>query len=182
MRIPVSFTQCPEATLEIDELLDNFEQSWAADDQPPDLFECLKRAAPEFRKELAGELIEIDIERRWRTGKGDQRSVGDYLRELPDIAFSSAEIVELLQTEFVVRNTWGDCPQPSAITVVGTCDTAIVQPALERARQQVRWPSIRFLVNETVIADVRLDRPTEIGRQSKNEPVPVSIIDQPEYQ
>ena len=168
--------------MEIDDLLDDFESSWVTSGHPPNLRSILRKADSSARRALACELIEIDLERRWRTEPRHRRTVGDYVMELPDVKFAEADLVPLLATEFVVRNLWGDCPQPSMIPLVGGCNREAVDAALDLARSQVPWPSVRFVSNGAVVLEAALDRPAAVGRQSAGDPAPVTNLQKPESQ
>lgn len=94
-----------------------FESAWI--EMPyPSLREHLTNAGGATRKALLIELIQIDMERRWRScgacPVGDalpaRPSVADYVKAFPECGSMDELPIELLASEFRVRHLWGDCP------------------------------------------------------------------------
>ena len=168
--------------MQIDDLLDEFESSWASGDSEPDVRSVLRRVEGSEKKELACELIEIDIERRWKGSTTKRMTIHDYLRELPYLDLLDGELVSLMKTEFLVRNLWGDCPQPSMIGPVDCSLQATLTRELLQARNQLPWPRLRFMVQGIVMIELPLDRPTTIGRQAVGDPSPVVLLQEEESQ
>ena len=75
----------------------------------PDLRSFLETVEPEHRRPAMIELINVEMERRWKNHQG--RPVEDYLKEFPDIADDSETVLALYQAEFALRKRFG--PPPS---------------------------------------------------------------------
>lgn len=73
----------------IDEVADAFESHWRRGTSP-NLGEYLEPACGERRRALLHELIQIDLEYRWRAG--DSRPLSDYARKFPELLDSRGDL------------------------------------------------------------------------------------------
>lgn len=97
---------------------EKFESAWI-ETPYPSLREYLTNSDDESRKTLLIELIQIDMERRWRSREalpaGDplpaRPSITDYVNAFPECGSMDDLPIELLAFEFRVRHLWGDCPE-----------------------------------------------------------------------
>jgi len=105
---------------EQERVLERFEEAWVAG-SVPDIRSFLGDPSTADGRGLITELIQVDLERRWRssaaelgTGSADGLAmrpwVEDYLSiaDLTDLPHES--LLELLRSEFQVRHRWGDRP------------------------------------------------------------------------
>ncbi|MFT5095081.1 MAG: hypothetical protein ACI93T_003928, partial [Porticoccaceae bacterium] len=103
----------------LESVYEKFESAWA--EKPyPSLREYLSESGDEFRTTLLIELIQIDMERRWRTdgpllpaddSLPARPKVTDYVSAFPECGSLENVPVELLAAEFRIRHQWGDCPE-----------------------------------------------------------------------
>jgi serine/threonine protein kinase len=101
----------------LESLLDEFEAAWV--EQPfPELQHYLSRVSPEMRPALLAELIQIDMERRWRSmslpANNDplpcRPRLEDYIAALPELGSVNIVPLDMIIGEFRVRQLWGDRP------------------------------------------------------------------------
>ncbi|MEZ6130760.1 MAG: serine/threonine-protein kinase [Planctomycetaceae bacterium] len=104
---------------ENDDCLERFEKAWASG-QFPDIEAFLPlKDSPEFRIPLLVDLIELDLEYRWRHSNtvrnGDSESPllwchasMDYVARFPDLRGDEVALERLLIHEHRVRRRWGD--------------------------------------------------------------------------
>jgi len=109
---------------ELESLFEEFESAWVKTPYP-DLRSYLgkysSQTGSEFQTTLLVELIQIDLERRWKTESQvpvddplpARPHVKDYVSALPEFRDIDQVPVELLAFEFRVRNLWGDAPNIS---------------------------------------------------------------------
>lgn len=93
-----------------------FESAWRAGSRPkiraflPDAGDVQNAAA---RLELSLELIQIDLEFRWRKGKRRGPLLEWYLKHFPELGTLDAIPPALVAQEYRVRKRWGDGPSHS---------------------------------------------------------------------
>ena len=73
----------------------------------PDLHSFLETVEPEHRRLAMIELVNVEMERRWKNNQG--RPVEDYLKEFPELA-DSETVLALYQAEFALRKRFGETP------------------------------------------------------------------------
>lgn len=107
---------------ELESLFEEFESAWVKTPFP-DLRSYLDdhstQSSSEFRTAILIELIQIDLERRWKTDAEvpadslfpARPKIADYAAAFPEIGNVDDVPVELLAFEFRVRQLWGDSPE-----------------------------------------------------------------------
>lgn len=109
---------------ELESLFEEFESAWVKTPYPDIrsyLDEHSTQGSTEFRTTILVELIQIDLERRWKTDAEvpvdsplpAQPKITDYTAAFPEIGSVDDVPVELLAFEFRVRQLWGDSPEIS---------------------------------------------------------------------
>ncbi|NQV29153.1 MAG: serine/threonine protein kinase [Rhodopirellula sp.] len=101
----------------LESVYENFESAWVKTPYPS-LREYLSESNDEVKTTLLIELIQIDMERRWRTdgtlpaadSLPARPTVADYVSAFPECGCLEDVPVELLAAEFRIRHLWGDCP------------------------------------------------------------------------
>jgi predicted Ser/Thr protein kinase len=74
----------------------------------PDLRAFLETVEPEHRRVALVELVNVEMERRWKNEQG--RPVEDYLKDFPELADDSKTVLELYQAEYKLRKRFGEAP------------------------------------------------------------------------
>lgn len=109
---------------ELESLFDEFESAWVRTPFP-DLRSYVDhhstQGSSDFRTTVLVELIQIDLERRWKTDAEApvdgllpaRPKITDYAAAFPEIGSIDGVPVELLAFEFRVRQLWGDSPEIS---------------------------------------------------------------------
>jgi serine/threonine protein kinase len=92
--------------------LEAFVAAWEAADAPPELGAFLPPEPAAPRRLALVELIKVDLDYRWRLGKGP-RKVETYLREFPELAGGPFPC-DLLYEEYHVRRQAGDAVTPES--------------------------------------------------------------------
>jgi formylglycine-generating enzyme required for sulfatase activity/predicted Ser/Thr protein kinase len=95
------------ARLQFDQVLDRFESAWRSN-QEPQLRDFVCEFAEASRGDLLVELVQLDLEYRWRNGIGCR--VEPYLADWPELRLSRAALLDLLRGECRVRLQCGDQP------------------------------------------------------------------------
>ena len=157
------------------DILDQFEADWQRG-QAPDLLWNIEAIRAERSSARLCELIHIDMERRWRASSPliKRYSTRKYL-EMLDNAIDDHQKESLLSWEYYVRNRWGDCP--TRPQMLEEWDSLPGLPeALTKIAETILWPSLTLEVGKNILAQISLDAPLEIGRQTPGEPGPYSIV------
>lgn len=161
-----------------DELLEAFEAAWGAG-STPDVFQFVERCPRSSFGKIVAELIQIDMERRWRADNLDlRRGLLKYLEVLPPV-FTNAELVDLICGEYRIRNQWGDCISRKK---VWENDSHVSKSLLERissVSDTMDWPTVSIVVNGHAVLETRLDREIEAGRQQNMNQAPWSVSSNP---
>ena len=88
-----------------------FLKSWDERSEPPKLAEFLPDGPPPLRRLVLLELIKVDLDYRWSSGKS-VRVVDDYFAAFPELT-ADGPPCDLLYEEFHIRKRAGDSVQPS---------------------------------------------------------------------
>jgi serine/threonine protein kinase len=102
----------PAAPLDVETLVEQFEEAWQRG-SPPRLGDFLALAAaadPAARAQLLEELVKVDLECRWSLGAAERPRLEDYAARHPDLGRPEQLAVELIAEEYRVRQRWGDHP------------------------------------------------------------------------
>ena len=102
----------------LESVYERFESAWL-ETPYPNIRGYLSETRDDFQTTLLVELIQIDMERRWRAAESspaddplpDRPSVADYVAAFPECGRLENVPVELLAAEFRIRHLWGDCPE-----------------------------------------------------------------------
>lgn len=115
-------TRSADSPANFDSVLDRFEEAWQKG-VPPPIDQFLPPLAPGSQGALAPgrlglmkELIQIDLDQRWRPRATDSLSAGlperlrveQYLERYPELRRAEQVVVELVGEEYRVRQRWGD--------------------------------------------------------------------------
>ncbi len=158
------------------DILDQFEADWQRG-QTPDWQRDIDAIRAEGGSVRLCELIHVDMERRWRASNPliKRYSTRKYL-EMLDHAIDDHQKESLLCWEYYVRNRWGDCPTRSQILEGWSSSLPGLPEALTKIAKTIPWPSLTLEVGKNLLAQMSLDAPIEIGRQTPGEPGPYSIV------
>lgn len=157
------------------DLLESFEAVWASG-KIPDVFAFADRCPRDGFAATVSELIQIDLERRWKTGKPELRiDISKYLEVIP-ASFSDDEVMELVCWEYRIRNQWGDCISRKQICQNHWHLGGTLLDRLEDTAKLLEWPTVSIVVNGQTILEIRLDRDIEAGRQRAEDQAPWSIL------
>ena len=85
-------------------------QRWDAGGEPPALAEFLPDNAPALRRLTLTELIKVDLEYRWASGR--PRRIEEYASEFPELLGPSGVPCDLIFEEFQVRRRTGEDVSP----------------------------------------------------------------------
>lgn len=94
----------------LQDLAERFEQD-CADAFPRNIQDYLPSADDPLRDVILDELLRVDLEIRWRRGKG--KHVEEYLAEFPELERDPRRLLELIEEEHRVRHAFGDRPTAS---------------------------------------------------------------------
>ncbi len=97
-------SQLSDDSSELETALEAFSSAWDENATPPDLGEYTDSVAPGLRGELLGELVKLDLERRWQCGL--RRLIEDYFSEFPQLRQLLSP--ELILEEHHIRLRAGD--------------------------------------------------------------------------
>lgn len=162
--------------MNLHQILDQFEAAWAKE-ETPEVAEYIAHFSRNGYPSPIGELIKIDLERRWRSVQGGiQRLPLEYYLSLEPDSFSDAVLVELIGWEYLVRNRWGDCPTRTEIMQRFAKLAPQLDAPLKLIATEIPWPKLELTVNQQVLQKLALDGPVEIGRQRDDDPAPFSIV------
>jgi len=179
----MSGTLRPKATHgDANELVETFAALWDADaasdtDSIPDIAVFIKRCpADDAFSTTVIRLIETDIERRWKYPQPIPRmTVFEYLAMLP-ITFSKKARVQLVSTEYKVRNRWGDCILLNDLYErYKELGPPLVQ-SLQKIASEIAWPKATVVVDSETQLEARLDRRLTAGRQRSRDAVPWDVV------
>jgi tRNA A-37 threonylcarbamoyl transferase component Bud32 len=92
-----------------------FEQAWLASEIPPirTYLDNNRPITPQQTRALLMELINIDLEFRWKSRalkKPDRLLVEDYLQDFPELGSAGQVPIGLVAEEYRARRQWGDKP------------------------------------------------------------------------
>lgn len=162
------------------QILDRFEAAWAKD-ETPEVAEYIAQLSRNDSSPAIGELVKIDLERRWRSARdGVARRPLEHYLSLEQVSFSDAELVELIGWEYYVRNRWGDCPTRTELANrFPRCQPGL-EAELQRIAAGISWPCLKLTVNHQTLSEIALSGPVQVGRQGEGDPAPVSLVQQPE--
>ena len=157
-----------------DELLEAFEVAWDAGDIP-DIFRFAERCPRQSFSTTVAELIQIDLERRWKADSVElRRGLLKYLEVLPP-AFTKDELLELICGEYRIRNQWGDCISRKQVWENYSHVCASLIDRIARVSETMVWPVVSIVINGQTILETRLDRDIEAGRQQSKEQKPWTV-------
>ncbi|MEZ6130553.1 MAG: hypothetical protein R3C59_17850 [Planctomycetaceae bacterium] len=164
------------------ELVEMFASLWAADaesdsDSIPDIAAYVRRCPNDDNfSATVVRLIETDLERRWKFPRPIPRlTVSDYMALLP-ITFSRKARVQLVSTEYKVRNRWGDCVLLNDLYEQYKELGPSLAQSLHKAASNIRWPVVSVVVNARMELEARFDRRLSVGRQRSKDPNPWDVI------
>ena len=161
-----------------DELLESFESAWDAG-ETPDVFRFAERCPRESFGATVAELIQIDLERRWKSANAElKRELSKYLEVLPP-GFTNDELLELVCWEYRIRNQWGDCISRKQVWQSHAYLGSSLIDRIDSLSKTMDWPSVAILINGQTILEVELDRDIEAGRQKSMEQMPWSLSSSP---
>jgi len=161
-----------------DELLEAFEVAWDAGDIP-DIFRFAERCPRQSFSTTVAELIQIDLERRWKADSVElRRGLLKYLEVLPP-AFTKDELLELICGEYRIRNQWGDCISRKQVWENYSHVCASLIDRIARVSETMVWPVVSIVINGQTILETRLDRDIEAGRQQSEKQTPWSVSSNP---
>jgi hypothetical protein len=162
----------------VDELLEAFESEWDRG-EPPDVFAFADRSPGEDLPQAVSELIQIDLERRWRDGNPRLRlDLSHYLDVLPNV-FGHGDLLELVCWEYRIRNQWGDCVSRTKVVEEHGHLGDDLLSSIERTAQDMSWPLVTVTVNGRTVIEMPLDRDIVAGRQSDSSQEPWSVTTTP---
>ena len=185
----------------IDEFCERFERAWQEGSVPPDLQSSIIEfplADPGSRSNLLLEMVQIDLERRWRYPEkardsyvaiddsstllvrgtlADSPVAEEYLGILGIHPKTCPWLIDLLEAEFEIRHQWGDCPvmdhylarfPEHAGTIKERLGSIDLPP---RPRLQIRKTGA-----DELAVDIPINRPVTLGRQRSGEPGPYATV------
>lgn len=148
-----------------DAIFEAFESRWDAGGCPEIRSFLSMYSGPDVHA-VARELVQIDMERRWRSPAPIRKpELPEYLDQL-GFVLAPAAMIELVGWEFFVRNTWGDCVPRNAILLRHPELEPELADTIDAVSRQVAWPIVEVTRDSRLILSTIVDRPLEIGRQS----------------
>jgi serine/threonine protein kinase/WD40 repeat protein len=81
-----------------------FQRQWQAGQQPR--IETFLAQRPPISDSELGAIVRVDLRQRWR--RGEQAATSDYLSRFPQLQADPALVVDLIYTEFLVREELGE--------------------------------------------------------------------------
>lgn len=163
---------------DIDSLLEAFESAWNSV-EPPDFFAFVRYCSPTDLPQIASELIQIDLERRWRSGNPElHRTLPFYLQGLAHV-FSPDELALMVASEYRIRNQWGDCVTREQMLLAYPDGGQKLADCLEDVSQSIEWPVVSIILDGQTVMETRLDRSLEAGRQRQTDQTPWSVYTTP---
>jgi len=167
-----------EVMMTVDELLEDFEGRWDTGD-PPDVFAAVSRCPTPELAETAAEIIQIDIERRWRSNSSQLvRTLTHYLEILTDV-FDASQLAELMAWEYRIRQQWGDCVSRASFLQSYQHYGIDVLTVIDSAANDIAWPEITVSVNGQNAVRTLFDREITAGRQRSSAERPWSVQTSP---
>lgn len=174
-----NFNPFNESHVKLNDLFENFENAWNSG-HVPDVFEFLKGVSAEDFEEAALELIQIDMERRWKKQQPQlQLELSSYLTAISQ-TLSPDALIELICSEFCIRNTYGDCVSRTTVLHRYGHLGKRLHEELETACTTLSFPVVSIMLNGMVVFSVNLDRVVVAGRQSHSSQKPWTISTAPE--
>ncbi len=174
-----NFNPFNESHVNLNDLCEDFEDAWNSN-HIPDVFEFLKRASEEDFEQAALELIQIDMERRWKKQQPQlPLELSSYLTAISQTLSPNA-LIELICSEFCIRNTYGDCISRTTILQQYGHLGERLHNELERASANLSFPIVSIMLNGVVASTVNLDRIVVAGRQSHSSQKPWSSVSAPD--
>ncbi|MBL8817764.1 MAG: hypothetical protein JNL58_17190 [Planctomyces sp.] len=158
-----NFNLFNESHVNLNDLCEDFEDAWNSS-HVPDVFEFLKRASTEDLEQAALELIPIDMERRWKKQQ-IPLELSSYLTAFSQ-ALAPDALIELICSEFCIRNTYGDCISRTTILQQYGHLGKRLHDELEKASANLSFPFVSIMLNGVVASSVKLDRVVTAGRQN----------------
>jgi hypothetical protein len=161
-----------------DDLLEEFETQWEQGDTP-ELAVFLQQCTPAALPEVACELIQIDLERRWRAEPAETPpDLTHYLTLVPDV-FGPATLSDLIRWEYRIRHQWGDCPSRKHFLRSYSALDVDVLAAIDTESVEMDWPIANVVIDGEEVMRASLDRDVTAGRQRSADEPPWSVITQP---
>lgn len=162
----------PCGRVDSDQLLEEFESRWDQTDGP-DIVDFVRKSPADDEATIA-ELIQIDLERRWRTDAANAWDLPTYLARIP-LQFSRAALLSMIAWEYEVRSLWGDCPSRKLLCERHPELHPDLLLSLEAAAASISWPRVEVVVDQQIRVSVPLDRRIAAGRQTANDASPWSV-------
>ena len=154
--------------VDFDNIIEEFEQLWQQP-EPPNFADYVKRSGAISNPELALELAQVDMERRWRQRGQQMETTAESYWPLLARDLSAVRFIELVQWEYQIRHQFGDCPSRARILdQYGHIDHDRLTSAIEEISDVMEWPTICVSSAQHHFRLV-LDRPTSGGRQKAHE-------------
>ena len=157
-----------------DEALEAFEDLWDSG-VVPDLNFFVSRCPRQEFAATVSELVQIDLERRWKDENHDRRrTVRHYQEHLPDM-FDDSTLIELICWEYLIRNRWADCIN---LHQIYRRHQQLGMPLLQRLRETsalILWPILTIVVDDESVVSTPVDRRVKAGRQKIDEPSPWTL-------
>jgi hypothetical protein len=161
-----------------DQVLEAFENIWDRGDVPD-----FSASVDELRincshgelTDAVSDLIQIDMERRWRAkDEGLRLSLQHYLEIFPALRDKDS-LVEIICWEYRVRSQWGDCILRHHLCQQYPEFGERLFVRLDEVAAGIVWPKVEFISHGFSPLEVQLDRPVEAGRQRSVDPKPRSV-------
>jgi hypothetical protein len=164
---------------DIDAILDDFEEAWTQS-EPPCFEEFESRLPEEGYQSAVSDLIQIDLEHRWKwPDAGLRMTLTDYLQRC---RFPVSETTQtgVLCREYGIRNRWGDCISRREICrKYPSLESGFLRDVEGEIRDIARWPQISLMSTGKLLAQVPLDRAILAGRAQNNKEQPYTVETSP---
>ena len=180
----------------IDAVCDRFEMAWRSGNatQIEDHLGAWPARSDVERRVLTRELVAIDLEHRWRNSQqcvgadADESTVDyvandlsrfpmqprleDYLVVYPELSIQGRSQLDLIATEYRVRQLWGDRPHYREYVIhFPRMHADLIKSELRQIALDLT-PEITVFVHHPsqLVFSTDLNAPLELGRQQQNEP------------
>jgi hypothetical protein len=156
--------------------LDLFEDAWTGT-TIPDLAEYAALLHSRGAADQICELCQIDLERRWRLRSPEcpPCSAEDYHSRFGH-DFSRSQMIELICSEFRLRNRWGDFPGKELFLRRWSSELPDLGDALLRIESALKRPLVTLTGPGVSLQPFVLQGVLRIGRQLPGEPPPCALI------
>ncbi len=138
----------------LEDWLLEFERDWTPD-KLSQWQQRLQSCPPEFGEAAMAELVKIDLERAWKSGRRD--TLSEYLARYPRLGTRTTVPLELIQTEIEVRRQFGAPVGRDYLAQQYPGRDEEVLPLLDASPTQRRVAETSHALDETLIGAVAIE-------------------------